>query len=1050
MEKDFLQSLKLEISKNFTLTAYERVAFHKILGLFRSENGQKVLLRDLKKDGVLRASAIDVLTNFESDDVTDAFVELLSSGKNLTREEFLNIVGHIEKFGKEKHCDILIDYISQYIDKTDYMENICKAAFALGQIAGQNQRAGEYISGIISNTEMFEKLRSAAIETAVSTDDISRLEAVLRENNDRLNYAVYRALASLADREMAKYEENMSDDLFTVMPGQDDRMLLDIRVLLGKMSPMFDSYSRETKAAYIMAMIMCGHREFIVYTMKALTSNDPALIDVTLYVILSYSQKLRTPDKLFRSLVSLPSVTARDSGIIIDIFVKYFTGMRETKTNLLFKDKIYNYIVVTLDSYFETYRKNFMIPEIMEKNHTQEVQGIRRFIINRFSPEIKRKVINHLLNEDITLIKKILGEISESVSYIPDDEKDQFSQFIELLYEKEQKTREISASRIEDIDYEKRYLRNRIVRLCSIIGRLRISEAASNLVKIFNYVKKYNDEEIYEAVTYTLSLLNYPYMLGELEVLLLSGDETEQLKSTRLLALFSDQRSLNIMLDYLNDRAAESSPVLEEIASILVRRDVHNNVSAREIAKKVIADNQNPNIRRLAVHLLGQCGYEEDFDYLMGLFQSLNENTVKEAVVQSFDFIIRISKEFNKPLVVNLLKEFLKDPGIKVRMYACAILLRLGNQDALGTIRDMMVIKNRNIQREIIMVLGNFITADLAFFYISLLKEDYAISQDIIPLFHYLPQSDLKEVDHFVVNLFKKFEGGGYEYGGASHSSESMEFKNHKREDTAVLFIEIIDFDRLFEVFSAVEISMVFRRVFSQIIEVITNNSGTITRTAAGEIIAYFPEVVSAARSAGEISRKVDDFNIWIHPDNQIKLVTYLMLSETDIVNGEIIMPLMREFNVLRAANINRKVFLSGTVARIAELAFKCDTLPAALFSMNGSALEYKELISPNNFSTVADIVVDHLRAEEAEKIEAQKQLEQGLKTAGSEKMSKNTIAFANAMERIGKVLRKDLSDVSKYVAKRSTDKDLVKNVERMLNDAYRQYMLESSKTVIE
>ena len=190
-------------------------------------------------------------------------------------------------------------------------------------------------------------------------------------------------------------------------------------------------------------------------------------------------------------------MTSRDSEIIIDIFVKYFSTVRTSKSHQLFKDKIFNYLIVTLDSYFETYRKNFMIPEIMEKDHTKETQGIRRFIINRLSPEIKRRVINHLKNEDPTLIKKVLGEISESVSYIPDEDQENFARFIEMLNERDVKSREISCARIDDIDYEKRYLRNRIVRLCRILGRLKIDEASANLVKMFNYVKKYYDEDIY-------------------------------------------------------------------------------------------------------------------------------------------------------------------------------------------------------------------------------------------------------------------------------------------------------------------------------------------------------------------------------------------------------------------------------------------------------------------------------------------------------------------------------------------------------------------------
>ena len=528
MEKDFLQSLKIEISKNFTLAPYERIAFHKILGYVKSENGLRILLRDIHKPGLIRTSAIDVLKNFTYPDVADAFLDLLVTKDDLSREEYYGIIEHIEKYGNSKHAVGLIEYMSRIIDKTDYLEYLCKTVYTLGQIGHDDPTSNTYVSDIIKNTEMFEKLRSSAIESFTYTENISMMENLLRENNDRISYAVYRALAGIADREMMKYESNATDDLFTVMPGQDDRLLLDIRVLLGKMSPHFDSYSRETKSSYIMAMIMSGHREFIVYTLKALTSNDPALIDLTLYVILAYAEKLRLPDKLFRSLVSLPSVTSRDSDIVVEIFVKYFSTMKETKSNLLFKDKIYNYVIVTLDSYFESYRKNFMIPEIMEKEHTAEIQGIRRFIINKLSPDLKRKIISHLKNEDTTFIKKILGEMSESISFIPEKEITNFTHFVEMLYDKDGKSRENACARIENIDYEKRYLRNRIVRLCKIIGRLKMNEASSNLVKMFNYVKKYYDEDIYGEVTYTLSLLNYPYMLSELEVLLNSGDELEK------------------------------------------------------------------------------------------------------------------------------------------------------------------------------------------------------------------------------------------------------------------------------------------------------------------------------------------------------------------------------------------------------------------------------------------------------------------------------------------------------------------------------------------
>ncbi|MGL4370072.1 MAG: HEAT repeat domain-containing protein, partial [Spirochaetota bacterium] len=951
-------------------------------------------------------------------------------------------------YGNIKHCAGLIEYISRYIDKTDYMEYICKAVYTLGQIGSGDSAAEKYIEDIITNPEMFEKLRSSAIESFTSGGNIAVLEELLRENNDRISYAVYRALSGIADREMIKYEGTAGDDLFTVMPGQEDRTLLDIRVLLGKMSPQFDAYSRETKAAYIMAMILCGHREFIVYTMKALTSNDTALIDLTLYVILSYAEKLRTPDKLFRSLIALPSVTSRDSGIIIDIFVKYFSQTRETKSNQLFKDKIFNYIVVTLDSYFETYRKNFMIPEIMEKDHTKETQGIRKFVINMLSPELKRKVLGYLKHEDPSLIKKILGEISESVSFIPENEKENFAHFIEMLCERDLKSREISSARIEDIDYEKRYLRNRVVRLCHIIGRLNIAEASANLVKMFNYVKKYYDEDIYDAVTYTLSLLNYPYMLSELEVLLSSGDDAEKVRGVRLLALFSEQRSLNIMLDYVSEYASDTSQLMEDIVSILSKRDVRNNLSAGEAAKKIIESNKKPEIKRFAIHLLGQCGVESDFQYLINLFPSLTENISKEAVVQAFDFIMQKNEDFNKNIVIGQLREFLKDPAIKVRIYACSILLRQGNQDALGTIRDMMIIKNRNIQREIITVLGNYVPLDLAFFLLSLLKEDYAISQDIVPLFRYLQPSDQKEIDHFIVNLFKKYEGAGSDY--AASAKGGSEIKNHKKENVTMLIIEILNYDNLYTLFTPVEISMIFKNLYAQILDIITQRNGSLTRTSAGNIIAFFPEVVSATGAASVIGKILSDFNIWLLPENQVRMVLYLTFAEADIVNGEIILPVMREFTILRGAPLENKVFLGGDTAQIAELSFRCETLPASLFRMNGVPLEFRELVSNNNFMTVAESVLGQLKEAEDKRLEVQRQLELGIKTDGSQNRSKNTLAFSGAMEKIGKILRKDLYDVSRYVSKRSTDKEMIRTVDKMLDDAYRRYMLETSKTTFD
>ncbi|HEY1406424.1 MAG TPA: hypothetical protein VF857_07440, partial [Spirochaetota bacterium] len=1051
MEKDFLQSLKLEISRKFTLTPYERIAFHKILGIQKSENGIKILIRDLSKNDLVRRSAISILRDTPLPEVTDAFLSVLSAD-DLLGEEFFDILDHIERNGTVAHAKGVISYISKYIEKTDYIEYICKAIYTLGQIGYDDPAAASYIKKIITDNTMFEQVRVAAIESFTHSSEIEMLEPLLREGNDRIAYAAYRALAGIADREMKKYEATAEDDLFTVMPGQEDRTLLEIRVLLGKMSSHFDDYSRETKAAYIMAMVLCGHREFIVYTMKALTSNDTALVDLTLYVIMSHTDKLRGPDKLLRSLIALPSLTNRDSRIIVEIFVRFFTRLKETKTNMIFRDKIYNYLVVTLDTYFEHYRKTFMIPEIMEKDYLPEVQRVRKLIINRFSPDIKRRIMMYLTSEDNGMLKKILSDISDSVSYISDDEDSSFEQFIEMLYEKDQKSRDISASRITDIDYEKRYLKNRIVRLCEIIARLSVEEASTNLVKMFNYVKKYYDEDIYESVTNTLSILNYPYMLGELEVQLLSGDDAEKKRATRLLPLFSEQRSLNIFLDFVREHAAEQSDTLRAVLSILVKRDVAGNIAANEIAKKILAENKDVEIKRLAVQFVGQCGIEADIEFLNNLFNTNVDTPVKEGIVQAFDCIIHHASEVDMRKTMAYLREFLKDPGIRVRMYACSILLRHGEKEALGTIRDMMVIKNRNIQREIMMVLGNFITTELAFFLVSLLSEDYALSEDIVPLFRYLPPAEMNELDHFIVNIFKKYEGAMYEgmsYGATQKPRSGDDIKNHKREAIPVMMIEIRNFERYFETLTPVEIAIVFRKVYNRMVECIAARSGTLTRSTGGTLIAYFPEVVSAITAASEINNVISDFNSLLLPEYHLHSVTLISISEMDIVNGEIILPNVRGFSILRGSVIEDRVVVLGEASRLAAFSFNCEILPTALFLANGTSLEYREFMSPHNFMVKAETVLAKLKEAELRRFEEQRQIAEGLKAMEpTGRRSKNTVLFANAMDSVGKVIRKDLIDVSRYVGKRSTDRELIRSVDKMLDDAYRHFLLEVSKTI--
>lgn len=1052
MQKDFLQSLKLEISKTFKLVAYERIAFHKILGILKNESGMKILLRDIKNSSELvRKSAISTIKNFNFPEITKELFGLLE--EKITNEEIFHIFDHLDMFGNVEYEQGLIDYIGKYIEKTDYIKYLTRAITVLGNIGKDSEVSQQYLKSIIENNESFEKLRCSAIEIINVNDDIQFYESLLKEDNDKISYTVYRTLARIIDERNVKIDDEKTDDLFTKKPDQEDRYILQVRVLLGKMTVRFEAYSNEVKSAFILAMISTGHREFIVYTMKAMTSDDPDLIDKTLFVILDNIENLTSADKLFRSLIALPSVTKRDNTIIVDIFTKYFTQIKDKRSEVLIRDKIYNYIVVMLDSYFETYRKDFMIPEIMEKGYPKEFQLIRRFILRRFNPDLKLKILRYFNTEDTTL-KSLLYEISEKVPYTSDDDQTALESFVDILWEKDKKIREISASRIHDIDFEKRYLRNKIIRLCQIIGRLRIEEASANLVKIFNYVKKYYDQDIYNSVTYTLSLLNYPYMLGELEVLLFSGNLNEKKWAVKLLSLFSDQRSLNIMLDFLRDNHKSDSDLVQKILRIVVKRDVSNNVAANEVAKEILDDNSDSDIRKYAIILIGCCGNESDIEILNELFQSLESVIEKEAIVHAISVIIGMNDSYNKTQVLSYLKEYLKDSGIKIRIFASATLLKMGDKDVLHSIREMMIIKNQQIQREVLMIIGEYMSLDLAYFLVSLLRDEYAISQDIIPLIKMLKEEDLKEIDHFIVNLFKKYEGASFDfdYGvrKSAQKSDDQKIKYFSKKEVIVLKIEILDYFKIEKLARENQIILDFNKYYKTILENIIENKGIISSSTGGKIIAYFPSAQPAGMVGLDVIGLTRQYNYTLKDEDHIHVSIYADILEKDIVNNELIISSDVEMDIVKKAPVADRVIVNSFLADLLAHSYKCVPFPESIFYSKGYEVTFRELETPLNFLVLAEEVVRKIENEEKRRVDIEKQIEEGVKNQVIERRSPSAIAYAKAMDEIGKILKKELASIHKYVSNRSTDRELIKTVEKMLTQTNKRYMHETSKIMID
>ncbi|MBN2436527.1 MAG: HEAT repeat domain-containing protein [Spirochaetes bacterium] len=1081
MEKDFLQSIKLEISRNFSLTAYERIAFHKILNIYKSDNGAEILLRDIGKPGAIRLSALEVITGFNYKDAFPVIKEILNTSEK--KEELCLVfdfienngtayfLSDLENFAKKRGANTFPAEINRavfltglLVKRIDPEEDFNGADYELPDKDEEDQpivvkgkelvsRYTEMLISIAQNGENPVRLRATAITALDHYTELPFYQKMLEEDNDTISFAVFQTVAQFAHREMKIYQDLNQKDVFTHVPPKEDNFMLNVRVLLSTFSNRFDSFSNETKVAFIKVLLACNHREYLVYIMKTLTSGDNNLIDMTLYTILAAIDYLNNPDKLFRNLIAIPSLTDRDNQIIVETFVKYFSKSQRNQSSNLIRDKLYNYIIVMLDNFFKSYCDNYIVPEIKEKDYIDEFQAIRKFVLEKCDPFLKRRIIKFLTTEDIDL-KTLLIEIAERITFVNESEEKALALLLEVLHEPDAKAREISAQRLNDIDFEKKYLKLRLIRLCHIIGELRIKDASNSLGKMFDYIKKFYDEELFCAITYSLSQLSYPYMLGELEYLFLNSDsDDEALKMLHYLSQFSEQRATIIMLDFLKSRFGDVSPIILRVLQVIAKKDIKSDKSVNEFSKIIVDKNRNSEIRAAAVHLIGKTGFERDVLYLHELFMEENDNIVKEAVVQALDFIGIINPTIRKKEIAPFLKGYLKDSSIKVRIYSCIILLQSGDLGALSLLKDMMIIRNKDIQREILLVLGSYMTIELAFFLLSLFNSDYGITRDIVPLFNYLSPEDKKEIDHFIVNIFKKHEGTRVDFAEKSILESNQKYNEQLstfvNDTRPIMYVVIKDYHTILTRYRSTELSMLVKNSLMRLVDVIKANDGVVVQVTNGCIDSYFKTLPDSAMAALEVQELEKDINFTVPEDEHLEFFIYTEYAEVCLTGNELLLNSVSNLKTALSSGLKNRVFLNRKTADGINMAFKCETYPETPFDPRGREFGFRELLNALNFNALVDEMLARIRREMNDRIQRKKEVD---RTSVKHKvyLSKEAQQISDSINELGKVLKKDLSDILQYVKKRSTDRELIKQVDGMLADAYKRFTIEKNKINLE
>ena len=1047
-DKSFLQSIKMDISRSFSLITYERLAMHKILAILKSEAGLNILLKDLDKGPDVRASAISCLVKFDSQKIIPEFITLMN--KDIPWHEKLQLLKYIVEHGNINNVPEIIGFIDKNISNPEMGPCMYEAFMALKMLGKKSNDVLSYLISIVTSDVHSVEIKCHAINALSPFRVISTFEGLLKKDNDELSNAVYRAIYDLNIdmTDSIVVEDTDESRLYTYSEKNEDKIFLDIRVILGKMTHRFDTLSNRGKVSFICAMISCNHRELQIHVMKALNSKDQELINMTLFALYANINRVRDPDNLFRNLIALTSDCEIDNELIIGIFEKYFKNVKNTRQFNILRDKLYSYIVVTLETYFETYRKEFMITGVVEKNYPISFQKIRKFIVDRFTGELKRKLIEFLMYEEPSSLKNMLGELSGHVKFLSEEEKEPMTYLIEILMDKDKKSREISASRMDDLNFDKRYLREKIIRICLIISRLAIGEASSTLVNIYNYLKKYPDTAITGITINTLSRLNYSYMLGEIEVQLNTGTEEEQLQNLQYLSYFTEQRSLNILLEFIRNRISNESEILEMAVNILIERDILFNTAANQVLKKIVDNNRNLDIIKLTILGVGKCGISADIEFLDSLFFKFQDNEVKEHILRSIGTIITVSTGFEKRIVIKNLKEYLKDPGIKVRVYACLLLVKLGFKDALKSIKDMLIIKNKSIQREILTILGDLRSLELSFFLISLLKEEYGMTDDIISALEMLPREELQEIDGFIVNLFRKFDASELEQIPGPGSEDARGREIIRSQKIIVMTIDIYSGEGERELQDLTNINL---RICHTLIKgAVLDNKGIIARMTNKRVLAFFYDLMSSINAALLISENMKSFSKARIINRQVELSVQLISGEYRFLNEELIdTPIASAYEMNLRALINR-VIIGKSVYEEVKTKFIVEKISEFIFRGSSSLMEFYDLHNPINFSAFVNEIIDRKTSEEHEKEMINTQLEAELKKLKLRSKSPSSAAIARELENIGVKINNQLKEIDVYVQRRSTDRELIKNVRKMLTNVQNLYKVEVSRIMID
>lgn len=239
-------------------------------------------------------------------------------------------------------------------------------------------------------------------------------------------------------------------------------------------------------------------------------------------------------------------------------------------------------------------------------------------------------------------------------------------------------------------------------------------------------------------------------------------------------------------------------------------------------------------------------------------------------------------------------------------------------------------------------------------------------------------------------------------------------------------------------------------RIKSLIASAIQDRGGMITRMSNTSVVSYFPEPRTAADAALIIQRNINAFNAVRIPGRNIDVYIQLMTGVVKIVNDEILELPLHAAEDIAGLPVRNKVIIDARTAELIADSFSTREIPRLVLSMVGQRARIFELMNPINFLHASELLVKTIREEEDKREQIQQQLDAEMKKLKRGARPASSAAIARGLDDLGQQLQGQLEEIERYVQKRSTDRELIKNVRKMLTNVNNLYKVEISRLIID